>query len=363
MTLTLKYKATTSTSWNTRTLISNLYDIDANIDKMLDDITLEAETSYDITLEFKDNWKTYTKSFSFRAPIILIDYNQSGKSLSFGKKSDAGSSDTIIESILPIIFSDNVNKVSSLNSGTTALITECGTNSSQYYNIFVQRTSGGSRAYGITCMDTDSNSNAVMRLNCFQSRLDIMYRKMQFYQWASDYYWEVNPESTYCTINTNSSYFYFNKDIYVNGNILATQSWTNTQLNNYAPKSTAATLSGNEKSDLVSHSSGNTQNKLFFGKNGNTLIQLHWGRADIGSIPSTYDGQYAIEKSISFSTGFGKTPVVVVTPILSRSLSTQKHWKCDCTISSIGTSSFTVQLTAEGWQGTGKIFWIAIGAY
>lgn len=364
MSLTLKYKTTTSTSWTTKTLISNLYDIDANIDKMLTNITLEAESSYDIVLEFKDNWKTYTKSFSFRAPIILIDYNQSGKSLSFGKKSDATSSDTIIESILPIIFSDNVNKVSSLNSGITALITECGTNSSQYYNIFVQRTSSGSRAYGITCMDTDSSGNAIMRLNCFQSRLDIKYRSMQFYQWSSDYYWEVNPESTYCNMNTNSTYFYFNKPIYINGNQVATQSWVTGQ--SYATKSSVnekCSLSGNSKSELSNHNSLGTQNKLYLGKNGETIFQVHWGYSSIGNVPSSYDGQYCVKSTISFSPGFGKVPVVIATPQISRDVNNNKHWKCTCSIASVSTSSVTIDVTAEGWTGTARVYWFAIGAY
>lgn len=217
MTASIRYKKTTDSSWSSSTIVTENYDNSIQLNMRFTNTTFDPTLSYDIELTLSDRWSSTKKTFSLRPPIILIDYNKSGKSLSFGKMSEATADETIIESIFPIIFSDNVNRVSSLNSGTTALVTQRGTNSSNYYNIFVQRTSTNSRAYGITCMDTDSSSNAVMRLNCFGSRLDIMYRKMQFYQWATDYYWEVNPESTYCNINTNSSYFYFNKQIYVNG--------------------------------------------------------------------------------------------------------------------------------------------------
>lgn len=376
--LVMYYKKISDSSWSNVTLVPMKYENYIMYDQRYTGLTFDATAIYEFRFELSDKFETVSKSVTVRPPIILIDYNKSGTAMAFGKMSDAPTGASYIESIMPIIFEDTANRYTSWTGGTLGAITQTGTNSSNYFNVFVGRSSTGYRRYGLTVYDTDTASSCDMRLYTNSSYLSVAYSSMKYYSTNSSKYFQVNPTSTYCNLNTDSDYFYTNKNIYMVGNLLATQSWVNSK--SYATQTwvndkgyiTMSSLSGSNyncgiggdtKSSLTDFSSSTGQNRMNLKVDGTTTFQIHWGRLSMGSVPSSYDGQYVLRKSCSFSTSFGKAPIVVATPVLNRNDSSHHHWKCDCTICSVSTSSFTAEVTAEGWQGSVTIMWFAIGSW
>lgn len=320
ITATLRYKKQTDTSWSSTTLAAQRYDTSVNYDKMLTGYSFDPDSIYEFQLTVSDRYNSVTSSITLRPPIILMDYNASGTALAFGKKSDAKAGDTYIETIMPIIFEDTLNRVSSLNSGVTGAITQLGTNSSNYYNVFVGRTSTGTRRYGITIYDNDTLADDYMRFNVGSSYLDVKYTSMRYYNASNGYYCEVNPVSTYCNFNTSSSYFYFNKNIYMNGNLLATQSWVNTQLSDYLLTSTFNTfknahIQGNPKDYTGTGTAINSSYvkiPLAYKADGSTTshkLLICWGE---NYFSSWYKS--GTTKTVNFPASFYWYPVIMVCP-------------------------------------------------
>ena len=323
MTATLKYKKTTDSSWSSTTLTSSNYDTSMQYDFLLSGYSFDATATYEFQLTLTDRFGySVTKTTTLRPPIILIDYNRSGKSMAFGKISSASASDTIIETIFPFIFVDNSSncRSSSWTGGTTGNITQIGSNSSNYNNIFVGRSSTQYRRYGITVYDNDSYSNVDMRLYSYDSYLSLTYTAMKYYSTNSGKYFEVNPSSTYCNFNTDASYFYMNKPLYVQSNIVATQSWVNNQ--SYITNSTFTSFKDLFERNNPKDYNGNgdasysTYVKIPLNKDTtsgssstNNKLLLCWG-VDYFSSWSANGGS----KTINFPTTYYWYPVVIVSP-------------------------------------------------
>lgn len=319
--LVMQYKKLSDTSWSSITLVPVKYENYIMYDQMYTGVTFDPTSIYEFKFDLSDKFETVSRSVTLRPPIILMDYNKSGTALAFGKISDAPAGASYIETIFPIIFEDTANRVSSIDNGITGAITQIGTNSSGYYHIFVGRSTTGYRRYGISIYDNDSVSDDFMRFSVGSSYLDIKYTTMRYYNYNAGYYFETNPTSTYCNINTSSSYFYFNKSIYVNGNLLATQSWVS---NNYASQTYVDNAVSNHEKKSISGNNhdysgtGTTSNSSYVkiplgatsdgGTTSNKLL-ICWGEDYFSSW-----NKGGTTKTINFPASYYWYPVVMVCP-------------------------------------------------
>ena len=380
-TLRMSYKTTSETLWTTTVLESTNPNSECTIDSIYTGAEFDPTLNYDIKLELVDFFTTVSESISLKAPIVLIDYNTSGTAMAFGKMSEAGPSDIMIESIMPFIFSDKFNLHSSIGEGNLGMITQTGTNSLQYYDLVTMRTSTGYKQYAITCYDTDNRSYSsstnlpLMRLAIGNGTyLDIGYRTMKYFQYWEDDYIEFAPEDTYCNINTNSTYFYFNKPIYMQGNLVATQSWVNSQLNNYATTSSLSSLQTtvNGKAivynNIKSIDSDTTSYYTYIGPTSDSSqrMKINVGRGVI-SIGATTGDPYQTQKTFSFSSSFTGIPIVIITSHFGISTSDNsgaaKNYTCELHVNNVTSSSFRVRARTTGFKGNVALEYIAIGKY
>lgn len=390
--LTMRYRTTSSSSWSTTTLVSTKYENYIYYDAIYKGNTFDPTLIYEFELNYSDKWETVSRSITIKPPTILIDYHKSGKSLSFGKVSEATDSQEIMETIFPLICCHTQNRTSSwTNTAIDAMggVVQRGSNSGNYYHPFIGLSSTRYRRYSISTYDTDTSGSTEMRLYSYNTFIGIKQNEFRF-QNSSGYYMYMSMSSSYVDFYTNASQYYFNNspvyvggNIYMGGNLVATQSWVTNQsyatqswVNNkgYATQSTVneKVTMGGDYDAAMNHgptSSGTYaySKKVYFGRDGTTYLQLCWGCTSLGTVPSSYSDQYVLRGTIqfpmSFSSSYSSAPLVIAVPCLNRNGSDHKQWKTSLSICQVSNSSFVAEVTAEGWQGGMYVNWFAIGRY
>ncbi len=125
-TLKMYYKLSTSSSYSSYyTFYTNSVDNTITIDMMIPGITFNALSTYDIKFVLTDRYGySVEHTVSLLPPDVLIDYNKSGKSIAFGKISEAESSEKIIETVMPIISLSSYNRNTSWNGYQKGIINQ-----------------------------------------------------------------------------------------------------------------------------------------------------------------------------------------------------------------------------------------------
>ena len=246
------------------------------------------------------------------------------------------------------------------------IINQRSGNTSKYTCIFSQQRTtdyyGSDEMYSIVTKDTDTFNNAEFIFNTKWSYFMMTPTKFRINantQYTNTggnlYYCDIAPGNTYMNFYTNASYYYFDKEIRVNGDTLATQNYVSTYVNNNAAK-----VVGNLSSWGGVINSGNHYG-CGIGDSTNGKLQFCVGYDSV-----SISGKGVFTKSISFSTSFGSTPAVVAVPCLSYkdgSGNSYPDWKCELSVTNVNGSSFNIAAACSGWNGTLYFEWIAIGKW
>lgn len=296
MTVELYYKKSTDSSWSHTTLISNDYDNDVSYDFRYTGQTFDPTASYDLELRIRDKWSNYIENIYLQPPIILIDYNASGKSLSFGKISEASEDEEIMETVLPIIFSTTQNRTDSWTPSDNYIkgdITQRGSNTKKYNHAFIGLDSKKSRLYSLSVYDTDSTIESEIRLYNQSAYIGIQWTNgwpiFRMAWGSSDFYIQAHVVSNRANIQTSATEgFYFNKPLY----------YSSYYIPSVASKNMVDTM-------------GEKKSYIRFNVGDQTLLMV-WGRTSI----TTSNGSWA-SKTIDFPTSFNNNhyPAVFVTPM------------------------------------------------
>jgi len=97
------YKLTSSSSYTYVTIANDGYTL-AKDNVVLSGVTFNADNAYDIIFVAQDAFATSTSTKSIATAFALINYNASGKAIAFGKVSEAGSNEKLLEIDLPTIM-------------------------------------------------------------------------------------------------------------------------------------------------------------------------------------------------------------------------------------------------------------------